>query len=163
MNAETVIQVFLPYHESPNFARMLSILTIPPTSPYFAPFAPLIKDAQTLPRAYIATAISPAKEPSLRLLNATVGSVVEALREGVVHRALLNFWSATIVELLEKKNVTEGLVKCLVEAFVGILSTIEGGQDVNVRHFSSPSISNFILADSSGCCIPSSRSAHSIY
>jgi U3 small nucleolar RNA-associated protein 10 len=111
MNAELVLQVFLPYHESPNFARMLSILTIPPASPYFAPFAPLVKDAQTLPRAYIATAISPAKEPSLRLLNDVVGMVPLALREGVEHRALLNFWSASIVALLEKKNITEGMVQ----------------------------------------------------
>jgi U3 small nucleolar RNA-associated protein 10 len=132
MNAELVLQVFLPYHESPNFARMLSILTIPPTSPYFAPFAPLIKDAQALPRAYIATAISPAKEPSLRLLNDVVGMVPQALREGSVHRAMLNFWSATIVELLEKKSVSEGLVKSVVEAFVGILTTEDGGQDANV-------------------------------
>lgn len=132
MNAEVVLQVFLPYHASPNFPRMLSILTIPTTSPYYAPFAPLIRNAQPLPRTYIATAISPAKEASLRLLRDVVGSVQLALRERVVHRALLNFWSATIVELLEKSNVTEGVVKALVEAFVEITSASEGGQDVNV-------------------------------
>jgi U3 small nucleolar RNA-associated protein 10 len=114
---------------------MLSILTIPPTSPYFAPFAPLIKDAQPLPRSYISTAISPAKESSLRLLTDVVGMVPRALSEGPVHRAMLNFWSGVIVELLEKPSGgkgAEGMVKALVEAFEIVLSTPEAGQDVNV-------------------------------
>lgn len=135
MNAEVVLQVFLPYHASPNFPRMLSILTIPPTSPYFAPFAPLIKDAQPLPRSYISTAISPAKESSLRLLTDVVGMVPRVLGEGAVHRAMLNFWSGVIVELLEKPSGgkgAEGMVKALVETFAIVLSTPEAGQDVNV-------------------------------
>lgn len=132
MNADLVLEVFLPYHASPNFPRMLSILTISPQSPYYAPFHPLIKDAQPLPRSYIATAISPAKEPSLRLLNDVVGMVPLALREDAVHRPMLNFWSATIVELLEKKYGSEGSVKALVEAFVIVLSRPNAGLDVNV-------------------------------
>lgn len=137
MNVETLIQVFLPYHESQNFPRMLSILTIHPTSIYHAPFQPLIRSAQPVPRSYIVTAISPAKEPSLRLLRDVVGSVHLALQEGVAHRALLAFWSASIIELLESgrngKGVKEGVVVALVEAFVEILSTPGAGQDVNVR------------------------------
>jgi U3 small nucleolar RNA-associated protein 10 len=136
MNVETLIQVFLPYHESQNFPRMLSILSIPPTSVYHAPFQPLIRTAQPVPRSYIVTAISPAKEPSLRLLRDVVGSVHLALQEGVAHRALLAFWSASIIELLESgrngKGVKEGVVVALVEAFVEILYTPGAGQDVNV-------------------------------
>ena len=137
MNVETLIQVFLPYHESQNFPRMLSILTIPPTSIYHAPFQPLIRTAQPVPRSYIVKAISPAKEPSLRLLRDVVGSVHLALQEGVAHRALLAFWSAAIIELLESgrngKGIKEGVVIPLVEAFVEVLSTSGAGQDVNVR------------------------------
>ena len=136
MNAEVVLQVFLPYHQSPNFPRMLSILTIPKASRYFAPFDPLIKNAQPLPRSYITQSVSPSRDKSLRLLMDVAGMVQVALADNVVHRGLLAFWSATMVELIESersgKGVGEGLVKVLVEAFVGILETSKGGQDVNV-------------------------------
>jgi U3 small nucleolar RNA-associated protein 10 len=136
MNAEVVLQVFLPYHQSPNFPRMLSILTIPKTSRYFAPFDSLIKNAQPLPRSYITQSVSPSRDKSLRLLMDVAGMVQVALADNVVHRGLLAFWSATMVELIESersgKGVGEGLVKVLVEAFVGIMETPKGGQDVNV-------------------------------
>jgi len=138
MNADTVLQVFLPYHESPNFARMLAILSFSTTSPYHAPFSALTKKAEPIPRSYITTVISPARDPSLHLLSDVVGLVKQAMDEGVVHRALLTFWTATIVDLLEKgragAEISENTVKILVEAFVIILSTKEGGQDVNVCH-----------------------------
>jgi U3 small nucleolar RNA-associated protein 10 len=135
MNAETLLQVFLPYHSSPNFPRILAILTIPATSPWSAPFAPLIKTPQIIPRSYITTAISPDRERSLRLLGDVVGMIRTAIVEGTVHRALLGFWTGVMVELLEKAKlgkVNESLVKVLVEEFVHILTTSEGGQDVNV-------------------------------
>lgn len=138
MNGEMVLQVFLPYHESPNFTRMLSILTIPQTSRYHAPFAALIKSPQSIPRSYITQAVSPARDKSLRLLTDVAGMVQIALRDNTVHRALLAFWSATMVELIEAERagqgVGEGLVKVLVEAFVTILETPKGGQDVNVSY-----------------------------
>lgn len=146
MNAETVLQVFLPYHQSPNFPRMLSILTIPQKSRYHAPFSPLIKNAQPLPRSYITQSISPSRDKSLRLLLDVAGLVQAAIVEGTVHRGMLAFWSATMVELIESersgKGVSEALVKVLVEAFVGILEAPKAGPDVNVRNFSpSPRVS----------------------
>lgn len=157
MNVETTLQVFLPYHDSPNFARILAILTIPQTSPFYAGFHPLIKNAQPVPRAYIATAISPAKEPSLRLLSGVIGSVRQAMKEGTVHRALLAFWTSTIVEMLERtaggQAPSEGMVKLLVEAFVEIMTSNAGGQDVNVSRLPS---ANPVLStdDSSGRRLP---------
>ncbi|OCF41969.1 hypothetical protein I317_04161 [Kwoniella heveanensis CBS 569] len=135
MNADVLLEVFLPYHESPNFPRILAILTISQTSPYYAPFSPLIKNAQAIPRSYIATAISPAKDKSLHLLTNVAGLAQQAIKEKIVHRALLTFWSAIMVDLLEGaksgKGVQEGLVKVMVEVFVTILSTPNGGEDVN--------------------------------
>lgn len=139
MNAEVVLQVFLPYHSSPNFARMLAILTIPKESVYYVPFAPLIAKAQPIPRAYITTIISPEREKSLRMLQDIAGSISIAIKEKVVHRAMLAFWSGIMVELLEKsrhgKGVGEGLVKVLVETFVEVLSTRSSGKDVNVSQY----------------------------
>jgi len=135
MNGEALLQVFLPYHSSPNFARILAILTLPVESPYHVPFAPLIKQAQPVPRSYITTVIAPEREKSLRLLSDIAGMVQAALIENTVHRALLAFWTGVMVELLEKsrhgKGVGEGLVKVLVETFVGILTTNKSGKDVN--------------------------------
>lgn len=164
MNAEVVLQVFLPYHQSPNFPRMLSILTIPKTSRYFAPFDPLIKNAQPLPRSYITQSVSPSRDKSLRLLMDVAGMIQVALADNVVHRGLLAFWSATMVELIESeragKGVGEGLVKVLVEAFVGILETPKGGQDVNVSQLlidPGGKADNII-----GRCVPSPDSARPI-
>jgi U3 small nucleolar RNA-associated protein 10 len=135
MNAEMLLQIFLPYHSSPNFPRILAILTLPPTSPWHAPFISLIKSPQAIPRSYITAAISPEREKSLRLFGQVAGMLKEALTEGIVHRALLGFWTGLMVDSLEKiKNgqINEGMVKMLVESFVDILITPGAGQDVNV-------------------------------
>lgn len=135
MNAETTLQVFLPYHDSPNFARILAILTLPTDSPYHVPFAPLAKKAQPVAREYITSAISSARDPSLRLLTDLAESLKTAHTEGCTHRALLAFWSATLVDLLERSRsagrVPEGVVKILVEAFVTLLSTPGVSAEVN--------------------------------
>ncbi|WVR07984.1 hypothetical protein IAU60_005027 [Kwoniella sp. DSM 27419] len=135
MNAEVLLQVFLPYHESPNFPRILAILTIPKTSPYYAPFFPLIKDPQIVPRTYIARAISPAKDKSLHLLTDIAGLVQQAIKEKVTHRALLTFWTSVMIDLIDGgkagKGLPEVLVKSLVETFVIILSMSNSGEDVN--------------------------------
>lgn len=136
MNADEVLRAFLPYHEAPNFPRILAILTIPKRSPYYATFAPLVKNAQPVPRSYIVTSISPAKDKSLVLLGDIASMVQQAVKEGTVHHALLTFWTATMVDLLEGarhgKGANEGVVKQLVESFVTLLETPKAGEDVNV-------------------------------
>lgn len=137
MNAEVVLQVFLPYHDSPNFARMLAILDLPKTSPYHAPFSALAKRSQPVPREYITSAISSARDPSLRLLTDVCTSVQRALEELTVHRSLLAFWTATLVDLLNRARngsggrIPEGTVKILVETFTTLLSTRRAGSEVN--------------------------------
>lgn len=137
MNADALLQVFLPYHDSQNFARMLAILSLPKTSPYHAPFSALSKKAQPVPREYITNAVSSARDPSLRLLGNLVGSVKAALDEGVVHRALLAFWSATLVDLIQRARtgaggrMPEGVVKLFVEAFATLVTTTRAGPEVN--------------------------------
>ncbi|GMK56611.1 hypothetical protein CspeluHIS016_0304510 [Cutaneotrichosporon spelunceum] len=137
MNAEALLQTFLPYHDSQNFARMLAILSLPQSSPYHAPFAPLVKKAQPVPREYITNVVSSARDPSLRLLGNLVGGVQVALEESVTHRALLAFWSATLVDLIQRARtgaggrMPEGVVKLLVEAFVNLLSAHKAGPEVN--------------------------------
>lgn len=136
MNADEVLRAFLPYHEAPNFPRILAILTIPKRSPYYATFAPLVKNAQPVPRSYIVTSISPAKDKSLVLLGDIASMVQQAVKEGTVHHALLTFWTATMVDLLEGarhgKGANEGVVKQLVESFVTLLETPKADEDVNV-------------------------------
>lgn len=135
MNAEVLLQVFLPYHDSSNFARILAILTLPTTSPYHAPFSALAKKAQPVPREYIVSAISSARDPSLRLLTDVATSVQSAIDEDVVHRALLAFWTASLVDLLERSRtsgrIPEGVVKILVAAFVTLLSRQGAGPEVS--------------------------------
>lgn len=136
MNAEVLLQVFLPYHSSPNFARILAIIKLPTDSVYTAPFQPLIKNAQPVPRTFITASLAPERERSLRLLGDVAGMLSVAVAEGVVHRAMVAFWSGVMVELIDKsakgKGMSETLVKVLVETFVNVLSIKNGGKDVNV-------------------------------
>jgi U3 small nucleolar RNA-associated protein 10 len=149
MNAEVLLQVFLPYHASPNFARILAIISLPNESAYHVPFAPLVKNAQPVPRSYITTVIAPEREKSLRLLEDVAGMLSVAIAEGAVHRALIAFWSGVMVELIDKsakgKGLSEGLVKVLVETFVTVLSTRSGGKDVNVSSLPSETATPLIL------------------
>lgn len=142
MNAEVLLQVFLPYHSSPNFARILAIISLPKESAYHVPFAPLVKNAQPVPRSYITTVIAPEREKSLRMLEDVAGMLSVAIEEGAVHRAMVAFWTGVMVDLLDKsqkgKGASEGLVKVMVESFMTVLSTRDGGKEVNVSLWLAP-------------------------
>lgn len=91
--------------------------------------------------------------------------VQQAVKEGVVHHALLTFWTATMVDLLEGarhgKGANEGVVKQLVESFVTLLETPKAGEDVNVSNIwygYRIEISDFLIA---GRRLSPSRSPHS--
>jgi U3 small nucleolar RNA-associated protein 10 len=138
LNVDAVIDSFLPYHDSPQFARMLAIIRLESThkSPYFSLLHPLQKSPQTLDRSLLIRYMSPAKDKSLFVLQRILALVPKAAEEDAIHRTLLNFWGAILVEFLEKirgeGGVPENVVKALVEGFVRSLIVERGGADFAV-------------------------------
>lgn len=137
MNVGAVIQAFLPYHESSQFPRILAILKLDTKSPYYNLLHPLQKTPQTLDRALLVRYMSPAKDSSLFVLQDVMNLLAQAEQEKAVHRALVNFWGAVMLDFvdrmrLEKNGIPEPVVKVLVEGFIRVLSCQHGGPDFAV-------------------------------
>lgn len=135
LNVDPVIEAFLPYHDSPQFPRILSIIRLDPKlkSPYYSLLNPMQKSPTTLDRGLLCRYMSPAKDKSLFLLQRIMGMLSKAVEEGAGFRTLFSFWSATMVEFLEKirgeGGVPEAVVKALVDGFVRALVIERGGRD----------------------------------
>lgn len=91
-NALTVLRAFMPFHQTPQFAKMLAILNLSSES-HLAFLRPLQKTVQPLPTSVLLSALlAPASNDTLRFVN----SVVTA--SATPHRAQILFWSATLVQ-----------------------------------------------------------------
>ncbi|KAF8999772.1 hypothetical protein BDQ17DRAFT_1360346 [Cyathus striatus] len=113
-NLESLLALFLPYHESPHFAKMVTILHIKNNSPWTF-LVPYKSAAQSLPRVSLVTEM---------LRNSDVARFVVSLlplsiKEGQMHRTLLAFNAATIHEYLQRsKSLNEGTVAYLLPALL---------------------------------------------
>lgn len=158
MNTGAVIQAFLPYHESSQFPRILAILKLDQKSPYYNLLHPLQKSPQVLDRALLVRYMSPAKDSSLFILQDIMNLLAQAEHERAVHRALINFWGAIMLDFVErmrseKNGIPEPVVKILVEGYIKVLSCQHGGPDFAV---SNPASSLECVSDdfASACHLP---------
>lgn len=134
MNVESCVRAFLPYHESPQFPRVLAILRLEKNSPYYYLLHPLQKAPQTVPRTLLIHYMTIAKDPSLTLLREILGMLPQAAAQKALHRSLLTFWSATTVEYVERVRqdrggIPEAVIKVLVEGLVHALNASSSGPD----------------------------------
>lgn len=114
-NVQDILSLFMPYHESPHFAKMVSILSIDDNSPwrFLSAFKTLGKP---LPRSVLTTEMLKSKELTRYIVNL----LPEALStsKGVnVHRTLLCFNTAILLEYITragKKDLDAGLVATLL-------------------------------------------------
>lgn len=130
MNADSCLRAFLPYHEAPQFPRMLAILRLEQTSPYYYLLHPLQKSPQPLSRELLTRYMTIQKDPSLAMLRDVLGMLPAAATSS--HRTLLNFWSATFVEYVERVRqggIPDQVVKVLVEGLVTALNVKKTGPD----------------------------------
>lgn len=136
MNVDAVIDAFLPYHDSNQFPRILSILRLEKKSPYYTLLHPMQSAPQPVDRTLLLRYMSTSKDKSLTLLTRIMAFLPKAEEEGVVSRTMLNFWSATLVDFVERlrneKGLGENVVKVLVEGFVQALACKRGGADFAV-------------------------------
>ncbi|CAA7262090.1 unnamed protein product [Cyclocybe aegerita] len=113
-NLEAVLSLFLPYHESPHFAKMVTILQIKPNSTWSF-LIPYKSAAQKLPRVSLVTEM---------LKNDEVARFVASLlptgvKKDLIHRTLVAFYAATMHEFITRsKSLKEGTVAYILPALL---------------------------------------------
>ncbi|KAH7099410.1 armadillo-type protein [Auriculariales sp. MPI-PUGE-AT-0066] len=85
-NVPAVLQVFLPYHESPHFAKMLSILDIEKSAAWSF-LVPFKTAAKSLPRAALVSEM----RKTIEIARFVAGIVPAALRQDCISDALVSF------------------------------------------------------------------------
>ncbi|KAG6888637.1 hypothetical protein C0992_007989 [Termitomyces sp. T32_za158] len=113
-NVEAVLSLFLPYHESPHFTKMLSILHIKQNSTWSF-LLPFKSAAQNLPRMSLVTEMLRNTDVS-RFVTSLLPS---ALKEKRSHRVLLAFNAACLHDFISRsKALDEGTVAYLLPALL---------------------------------------------
>lgn len=84
--------------------------------------------------------MSPSKDLSLAALREVLALLPLAKKTDNVHRTLLTFWSATLIDYIErirtnKKETSEEVVKVLTEGIFRSLEAAQGDEQVMVRRY----------------------------
>ncbi|KAJ6463475.1 hypothetical protein C8R45DRAFT_840925 [Mycena sanguinolenta] len=109
-NVESVLALFLPYHESPHFTKMLSILHIRPNSTWSF-LLPFKSAAQNVPRPSLVTEMLKNSDATRFIVNL----LPTAIKANCVHHTLLAFNAATIHDYLTRtKTLDEGILALLL-------------------------------------------------
>ncbi|KAF9480276.1 hypothetical protein BDN70DRAFT_905831 [Pholiota conissans] len=116
-NVEAILSLFLPYHESPHFAKMVTILSIKPNSTWR--FLLSYKSAaQNVPRVSLVTEM---------LKNTDVARFVASLlpislKKGISHHTLIAFNAATLHDFIKRsKSLNEGTLAYILPALLAPL------------------------------------------
>ncbi|TFK37695.1 hypothetical protein BDQ12DRAFT_685121 [Crucibulum laeve] len=113
-NIEAVLSLFLPYHESPHFSKMISILHIKPNSTWSF-LLPYKSAGQSLPRVSLVTEM---------LRNSDIARFVtsllpNAIKDDHCHRVLLAFSAASLHDFIKRsKKLDEGTLAFLLPALL---------------------------------------------
>ncbi|KAJ7740997.1 hypothetical protein B0H14DRAFT_3515417 [Mycena olivaceomarginata] len=113
-NVEPILALFLPYHESPHFAKMLSILHIKPNS-VWSFLLPFKAAAQNVPRVSLVTEMLKNSDATRFIVNL----LPTAIKASSSHHTLLAFNAATIHDYLTRtKTLDEGTLAHLLPALI---------------------------------------------
>ncbi|KAK7055439.1 U3 small nucleolar RNA-associated protein 10 [Favolaschia claudopus] len=113
-NVQSLLALFLPYHESPHFAKMLSILHIQPNSTWSF-LLPFKAAAQNVPRVALVTEMLKNSDATRFILDL----LPAAVNKKTSHRTLLAFNAATIHDYLTRiKALDEGTLAHLLPALL---------------------------------------------
>ncbi|KAF8654764.1 hypothetical protein AX16_003419 [Volvariella volvacea WC 439] len=126
-NVDVVLSLFLPYHESLHFAKMLTILHIE-CSPQWRFLLPVKKAAQSIPRIMLVNEMASNSDVA-RFITSLLPN---ALSLGVVHRTLITFNAAVLHGFVSRsKNLDESTVAYLLPAILKPL-TCDGVQTKSI-------------------------------
>ncbi|KAJ6464259.1 hypothetical protein C8R47DRAFT_1180243 [Mycena vitilis] len=125
-NVESVLALFLPYHESPHFAKMLSILHIKPNATWSF-LLPFKAAAQNLPRVSLVTEMLKNSDATRFVVNL----LPTAIKANLTHHTLLAFNAATLHDYLTRtKALDEGTLAHLLPA---LLEPLQHRSDVILK------------------------------
>ncbi|KAJ7701560.1 hypothetical protein B0H17DRAFT_1195339 [Mycena rosella] len=125
-NVNAVLALFLPYHESPHFAKMLSILHVQPNSTWSF-LLPFKAAAQNVPRISLVTEMLKNSDATRFVVNL----LPTAIKGNCSHHTLLAFNAATIHDYLTRtKALDEGTLAHLLPA---ILEPLQNRSDAVVK------------------------------
>ncbi|EIW76657.1 hypothetical protein CONPUDRAFT_168479 [Coniophora puteana RWD-64-598 SS2] len=122
-NVEDVLALFLPYHDSPHFAKMLSILHIKSNS-RFGFLLPFKSTAKPLPR----TALIKGMVNNKDVARFVAEMYPNAIAASTTHRALLAFQSATMHDYISSVSLDESILAMLLPS---ILAPLQNPNDRN--------------------------------
>ncbi|KAJ6578862.1 hypothetical protein DFH09DRAFT_980162 [Mycena vulgaris] len=118
-NVEAILALFLPYHESPHFAKMLSILHVQLNSTWSF-LLPFKAAAQNVPRISLVTEMLKNSDATRFVVNL----LPTAIKGNCSHHTLLAFNAATIHDYLTRtKALDEGTLAHLLPALLEPLQT----------------------------------------
>ncbi|KAK0200852.1 hypothetical protein DFS33DRAFT_1386800 [Desarmillaria ectypa] len=113
-NVESVLSLFLPYHESPHFAKIVTILHIRPNSTWSF-LIPFKKAAQSVPRMALVKEMLKNSDVSRFIVNL----LPAAIKGGYSHRSLLAFNAATLHDyMMHSKALDDGTLAYLLPALL---------------------------------------------
>ncbi|KAJ7582775.1 hypothetical protein C8J56DRAFT_230499 [Mycena floridula] len=125
-NLEATLSLFLPYHESPHFAKMITILHIKPNSTWSF-LLPFKSAAQSVPRSSLVTEMLQNTDVS-RFVTSLLPTAIKA---GYSHRCLLAFNAATLHEfILRSKSLDEGTLAYILPA---LLEPLQNRSDAAIK------------------------------
>ncbi|KAJ7762738.1 hypothetical protein DFH07DRAFT_813302 [Mycena maculata] len=125
-NVDAVLALFLPYHESPHFAKMLSILHVEPNSTWSF-LLPFQAAAQNVPRISLVTEMLKNPDATRFIVNL----LPTAVKGNYSHHTLLAFNAATIHDYLTRiKALDEGTLAHLLPA---LLEPLQNRSEIVVR------------------------------
>ncbi|KAG7098539.1 hypothetical protein E1B28_000475 [Marasmius oreades] len=118
-NVEALISVFLPYHETPHFAKMNTILHVKKNTTWSF-LLPFKSAAQSVPRIALVTEMKKNSEVARHISSL----LPNAIKEGYSHRTLVAFNAATLHDfIIHSDTLEESCIAYLLPALVEPLQT----------------------------------------
>ncbi|KAF8578875.1 ARM repeat-containing protein [Ramaria rubella] len=118
-NVDAIMALFLPYHETVHFAKIVSILHVKESS-LWSFLSPLKAAGKPLPRSILVDEMV----VNVDLVRFVVGLLPEALRTGRTFRTLTGFTASITMDYLAHKGmIEEEVVALLLPAFTRTLSS----------------------------------------
>ncbi|KAG8879331.1 snoRNA-binding rRNA-processing protein utp10 [Tulasnella sp. 331] len=125
-----VLECFLPYHESSQFSKMLSILSIE-SNVLWSFLVPFKKNSKALPRTALITAMI----KNVDLARLATGLFVRALENNYWHQTLLNFSTGITAEYISRIPVIDQGISAFLLPAVTHPLTASGNREIILNHF----------------------------
>ncbi|KAG9044794.1 snoRNA-binding rRNA-processing protein utp10 [Tulasnella sp. UAMH 9824] len=130
-DVDLVLECFLPFHESPQFAKMHSILTIKADS-MWSFLKPSPKIVHGLPRSALLTQMTKERDFARFVLKI----LSQAVASSTVHRTLVNFHTSVAIEYISRLPVADaGILAFFLPSITGPMSNDGASREITLSAF----------------------------